>query len=499
VIDPVSAVILVPLAGAVGAAVAGRHATPVATLTAVAASLAGAWLLASVWTDGPQRLALGGWEAPLGIELRADGLAAVMVAAGALVAGVTTLYAAAMIAPADPHGGWTGRRAFWPLWLFLWGALNAAFLTRDLFNFYVSLELLTLAAVALVVRGEDRAALTAAMRYLLAAFFGSLLYLVGVALLYGSHGALDIAVLAAAEVEGPAVWAALALVSVGLLLKSALFPLHFWLPRAHASAPPAVSAVLSGLVVKASFVMLVRIWLEVFPVEMTVPASQVVAALGVVAIGWGSLQAIRSQRLKLLIAHSTVAQVGYLAVVLPLILPAVAMPGIVRDVSLEAWQGGFYHLVTHAFAKAAMFLAAGAVAIGYGSDRLNDLAGAAKTHPLAFFAIALAGVSLIGLPPSGGFVAKWLLVGAALAEGQWWWAAAILGGGLLTAGYVFLVIGHGLARSEPRSVAGDGRRVAVPRTLELCAFGLGLASVALGVRAIEPLALLEAAFPGAGG
>jgi multicomponent Na+:H+ antiporter subunit D len=496
--DPIVAVVLAPLAAAAGAVVAGRRGTVVAMAGTALTTAAAAWLVATVWVDGAQAIVVGGWEPPLGIELRADGLAAAMVAVGTLVAAGATLFATASLGAAGTSTDWRGRRAFWPLWLFLWAALNAAFLTRDLFNFYVSLELLTLAAVALVALGNERAALTSAMRYLLAAFLGSLLYLVGVALLYGAHGALDLGVLSTMRVEGPAAWAALALVSVGLLLKSALFPLHFWLPRAHASAPPPVSAVLSALVVKASFVMLVRIWLEVFPAEMTLPAAQLIAALGVAAIGWGSLQAIRSVRLKLLIAHSTVAQVGYLAVMLPLVVPAATTAGIVAESSLEAWQGGFYHLITHALAKAAMFLAAGALAISYGTDRLRDLAGAAHTMPLAFFAIGLAGVSIIGLPPSGGFVAKWLLVGAALGEGQWWWAVAILAGGLLTAGYVFLVVGQGMASRDDTELAlvEPSRQ---PRILELTAFGLALASIALGLRAEELLALLRQAFPGAGG
>ncbi len=158
----------------------------------------------------------------------------------------------------------------------------------------------------------------AALRYLLFALFGSVFYLLGVALIYGAYGALDIAILSARIRPEPAVWLAAGLMTAGLLAKTALFPLHLWLPPAHANAPAAASAVLSGLVVKGSFFLVVRLWFDVLaPLPGVLPGT-ILAALGSAAILVGSVLALRQARLKLLIAYSTVAQIGYLFMMFPL-------------------------------------------------------------------------------------------------------------------------------------------------------------------------------------
>lgn len=273
------------------------------TLSAVALSVTGlAWQMIE---NGVYRHAVGGWDAPLGISFYADGLSLLMLAATALVGFAIGFYAT---------GYFTGKRSarFWPLWLFLLAALNALFLSADIFNLYVTLELMGLAAVALAALGGDRDAVTGAMRYLLATLLGSLAYLFGVALLYHGFGSVDIAILALRVETMPITWAAFGLMSTGLMLKSALFPFHFWLPPAHASAPAPVSAVLSALVVKGSFYLLLRLWLEIFEPLDFAGVESLFGLLGALAVLWGSLQALRQTRLKLLIAYSTVAQIGYL-------------------------------------------------------------------------------------------------------------------------------------------------------------------------------------------
>ena len=161
--------------------------------------------------------------------------------------------------------------------------------------------------------------LAAALRYLLFALLGSVLYLLGTALLYGAYGTLDIVLLAEPHPRrARRRWVAAALMTAGLLAKTALFPLHLWLPPAHAGAPAAASAVLSALVVKASFFLIVRLWFDVMPGVPMPAAAQLLAALGAAAILFGSVLALRQARLKLLIAYSTVAQIGYLFLMFPL-------------------------------------------------------------------------------------------------------------------------------------------------------------------------------------
>ena len=147
----------------------------------------------------------------------------------------------------------------------IWGAMNMVFLGGDLFTLYVALELLTFAAVPLVCLDGRAETLQAALRYLLFALLGSILYLVGAALLYGSYATLDIVLLSRRVHMEPATLVAATLMTIGLFAKTALFPLHLWLPPAHAGAPAAASAVLSAVVVKGSFFLVVRLWFDVMP------------------------------------------------------------------------------------------------------------------------------------------------------------------------------------------------------------------------------------------
>jgi formate hydrogenlyase subunit 3/multisubunit Na+/H+ antiporter MnhD subunit len=212
---------------------------------------------------------------------------------------------------ASERAGPRSAFGFWPLMLLLWAALNAVFVSRDLFNLYVGLELLSLAAIGLVALSGKRAALEAAMRYMIFALTGSLLYLAGVILAFAAHGALDIGVLAG-RVPAPTDALALALMTAGLMAKTALFPFHVWLPPAHGAAPAPASAMLSALVPKASFVILLRLWFEAMPDRAADGALILIAALGAAAVVWGSLRAMAQARLKLIVAYSTVAQLGYL-------------------------------------------------------------------------------------------------------------------------------------------------------------------------------------------
>ena len=233
--------------------------------------------------------------------------------------------------------------------------------------------------------------------------------------------------------------------TAGLLAKTALFPLHLWLPQAHANAPAPASAMLSSLVVKGSFFLVVRLWFDVLaPLPVVIPGV-ILAGLGSAAILFGSVLALRQARLKLLIAYSTVAQIGYLFLMFPL----GAGPW-----AADAFAGGIMQALSHAFAKAAMFLSAGLVAESLGHDRIAGLGGAARAMPVTFLALGLGGLSLMGLPPSGGFAAKWLLMKASIEAGQWVWAVVMAGGGLLAGGYLYRVLGPALSGETPELEKG---------------------------------------------
>jgi formate hydrogenlyase subunit 3/multisubunit Na+/H+ antiporter MnhD subunit len=472
-IDPLAWLILLPLAWATLAFLLGPGRGAWLGIGGLAGQL---WLavgLAQKVGAGGTAIghSVGGWGAPLGIDLAADGLSTAMLLLTQIVALPLAIYARAYFKADDPAGLY-----FWPLTGFLLAGLNALFLSADLFNLYVTLELVGLAAVGLVSAGGGAQQIAAALRYLFATLIGSGAYLLGVALIYGAYGTVSIGtLLPLITAEAPRlVWIAGGLMVLGLMLKTALFPFHFWLPPAHGGAPAPVSALLSALVVKASFYLILRLWLGPFA-ALADTAASLTALLGAAAILWGSYRAIRVQRLKMLIAYSTVAQLGYLFLIFPLLSGAGAL------------QAGVMQAFAHGLAKAAMFAAAGVLIKATGQDRVDGLAGAAERLPLTLFAFGLAGVTLMGLPPSAGFLAKWQLIEAALAQGQWLIVAVVLAGGLLAAVYVFRVLRQAFL------LAPASRDIwPVPRTLEWTAFALAAMSVLLGLRGLELMQLLRA-------
>jgi multicomponent Na+:H+ antiporter subunit D len=482
--------IVVPVMGVlVSLALGGRQAERVAFVVMPAGLVVAAAVATRIWlTHDVLQYFVGGWEPPLGVAFRADGLSAVMMVTAAILISGIGLFARAQFA--TPRGA--EKRAsmtFWILLMAIWAALNMVFVGGDLFNLYVALELLTFAAVPLVSLDGRRETITAALRYLLFALLGSILYLLGAVLLFGAYGTLDIALLSQRIHAEPAVWAAISLMTVGLLAKAALYPFHLWLPPAHAGAPAPASAILSALVVKAPFFLVVRLWFDVMPGIPERAAAQVLGFLGAAAIIFGSVVALRQVRLKLLIAYSTVAQIGYLFLIFPLaIRPETGHPW-----STAAWTGGILQAISHAFAKAAMFMAAGLIAEALGHDRITGLAGVGRALPITVLAFGLGGLSLVGLPPSGGFIAKAMLLTAAVAEGQWWWAVVVLLGGLLAGGYIFVVLARAISDpAEPLRLSAK-----VSRGRQVVAAAVALCAVLLGFVPLHPSALLQIGRPGA--
>jgi len=470
--------VLVPFVGVlVGLMLGGRHAQHVAALTLPAGLAIAAGLSATLLQSGDTIVyLLGGWAPPLGIALRADTLSVVMLLAVAVVICGIGLYARSDFGSVAGAAEARAPFTFWLLLLAVWGSLNLVFVSGDLFTLYVALELLTFSAVPLVCLDGRGDTLRAALRYLLFALAGSLLYLLGAVLLYGAYGTLDITLLAERIRPEPIAWTVAALMTVGLLAKTALFPLHLWLPPAHAGAPAAASAVLSALVIKGSWFLVVRLWFDVMPGVVTLSAAQLLAGLGAAAIVVGSVVALRQERLKLLVAYSTIAQIGYLFLMFPLAFDAVGS-------TLEhgaALTGGLLQAVSHATAKAAMFMAAGLVYAALGHDRIADLAGTARAMPITVLTFALAGLALMGVVPSGAYVAKKLLLDAADGSGQWWWTMVLQGGAVFTAGYVVLVLANALRR--PSAPLPSVKRVA--RLSEFAALALAVCSLLLAFSAL---------------
>ncbi len=403
----------------------------VCNLGTLAAASTALWQVVS---SGPNQLTLGGWDSPLAIRFELTAIGGLMLVVSALVHLLVGVYAAR-----SSHSK-TRHTDFWPLSCLLQAILAALWLSTDLFNWFVTLELLGLVGVALVTLAGPRA-FPAALNYLILSLLGSLCYLLGVALLYGRYGMLDVGMLGGVAEADHGTRLALLLITLGLMIKGALWPLHQWLPPAHAGAPTAVSALLSALVVKGPLFVLWMVWTHVAPVEIAQQAGPLLAASGLFALVAGGWAAYRTPWIKTLVAYSTVAQLGYASLALGLLL---------HWQRLELQAALWLFVAAHALAKVSMFLAAGEMQSTLGSRRVNALRGATQTMPVAMFAFAVAGGSLIGLPPSGGFLAKWVLLQPLFLEpAHWPWALGVLLGTLASAAYVFRVVAMAFDRARP--------------------------------------------------
>ena len=476
----ISLLVLLPLLAAVGAAAtpraSGLWGLPATALTAVLAL----WLALDLLQNGARDVAIGGWVAPLGIVFVADGLAALMLL-------MTSGVGIAVALQATSWGVWPSshvseeavslRAGFWPLWLATLGAMNALFLSGDLFNIFVAFEILGLTAVGLTALSGTRSALRAAFDYLSAGLAGSLLLLLGVALAYGAIGRVDLAAVPML-VDTVAGRIALALLVAGLAVKAALFPLHFWMPAAHSSAAPVASALLSALVVKGALYVILRISIEGGAGMEALRLA--LAVMGAGAMLWGAWGALRATRLKLLVAQSTVAQIGLIALAI----------GVAGD-NLQhngLWQAAALLMLSHALAKAAMFIAVGRIVEELGHDRISGLNRKELRPGAAEFAFAIASVSLIGLPPTAGFIGKWMLIEGLIERGAWIWVALILIGTALSAAYLARVVSRCL-RGGPH-VAPGARRPAWCAG-DIAALCLATLALALGLASALPLALME--------
>jgi multicomponent Na+:H+ antiporter subunit D len=450
----------------------GRWQTVFGLLASAATAATFVFAACLIVSDGPQEYPLGGWWPPLGLRLQLDGLSLLPLGLTAVVGLGVSIYAVGYFQ--RERGLRSEAQIFWPLWLLLWGGLNGVFVSADVFNLYLLLEFTLLAAVALAALEGTAIAQVAALRYLLSASGAAVLYLIGVGLLYGTYSTVDLSLLAAAAPSGTAATAGLVLMTLALLLKCALFPFHFWLPPAHSSAPAPVSAVLSALVVKAAVYVVFRLWFEVQPALLAGVGATALSALGAAAILWGSWAALRQPRLKLVVAYSTVAQIGYFFLLFPL----------AREVPGDVIAAASYHLASHGLAKAAMFLGAGALAHTVGTDVLSQLRGGLRRAPLAVAAVFIGGAALAGALPGGG--AKGKMLELTHQHGHPWLTMVIVAGLILAAAYTFRCVWWA-GRWTGSDANGDSSR-----GLGAVALALGLAAVALSFFSDEVLQHVKA-------
>ena len=375
---------------------------------------------------------MGSWPAPFGIEIHVDSLSAILIL---IITGASSL---ALI------GGRTSLNAqiesnrqplFFAAWLLALAGLLGIAVTADAFNIFVFMEISSLASYILIAGGPDRRALPAVFRYLVMGTIGATFYLIGVGMIYMMTGTLNIADMQV-RLEGVAsptpVLIAAGFITVGIALKAAVFPLHAWLPNGYTYAPHAATVFLAACATKVSLYVLIRFDFIIFQTNIDghpLQFSSFLLPLSVLAILVASAIALYQTNLKKILAYSSVAQIGYIVMGASL-------------VSAAGLTASGVHMFNHALAKATLFLAVASVAIRYASLNLENLAGVARTMPWTMAAFVAAGLSLIGVPGTAGFISKWYLISAVIEHPTLgvWLVIAIVLSSLMAVIYIWKII-----------------------------------------------------------
>ncbi len=313
-------------------------------------------------------------------------------------------------------------------------AMLALTYTNDIFTGYVFIEISTIAACAIVMARDTAKTIAATIRYLVISLLGSGLFLIGIVLLYCITGQLlmpnlkeAIAALVAGGQYTVPLTVVVALITIGIAIKSALFPFSAWLPGAHGGATTASSAILSGLVLKGYIILLIKLYYQVFTIGVVraLNITNVMFVFGVAGMLVGSVNAMQEEHIKRMLANSSIAQIGYVFMGI----------GLGTDIGMVA---AFFHILTHAVAKPLLFISAGRLSQVQGHEKsLYRLRGAARKDPFAGVCFTLGALSMIGFPLLGGFIAKFLFADAATLNPHKLWLAllALAASSVLNAAY----------------------------------------------------------------
>ncbi|MFK5688615.1 monovalent cation/H+ antiporter subunit D family protein [Ornithinimicrobium sp. LYQ92] len=463
--------VAVPLTVAGITAAAGEHARwpRVLLMVTLVAQLLAA--LALVWhlRDGAVLAhGVGGWQGGIAIPFVADLLAALMLTVTGILAVACSAFALATR---------TGRvRLFTPLVLALVAGVNGALLTGDLFNLFVFIEVMLLPSYGLLILARRRSgtaqAHTGSKLYVAFNLFVSTVFLAGVALVYGAAGTVNLAELAGMGAQDTLVGAGAGLALAALCMKAAVVPTHGWLARAYPSTSPAITALFSGLHTKVAIYAIYRIYAVVFDGDSRYLWIGLVAFTLTMVVG--VLGAVGEDTTRSILAFHMVSQIGYILLGVALFTPA-------------GLAAGIFYLLHHMIVKASLFLSTGAIEEHYGTNRLAELKARIRREPLIAASFLMAALSLAGLPPFSGFVAKLTLIVATVEAGHLWVAVAALMVSLVTLMSMLKIWDAVFASSrsdeedKPSARIRAARRVRVPLPLVLPGAALALLTLSLGI------------------
>ncbi|HEX9332404.1 MAG TPA: proton-conducting transporter membrane subunit [Anaerolineales bacterium] len=355
------------------------------------------------------------------IWLRADGISLLMAGCVLLLGTLVILFSGSYMADE------VGEEKYYAMLLAMMGLMIGLVSASDLFNLWVWFEAMAISSYLLVAfYREQPASLEAGMKYLVQSAAGSVLVLIGIAIVLAQAGTLDMAeitrAVAGSAVNRFAILGAGTLFVIGFGVKVALVPLHTWLPDAHSQAPSGISAMLSGVVIEIGLIAMLRA-LAVLT-GFVLSWGILLMAFGALNILYGNLLALRQSVIKRLLAYSSLSHIGYILLGLGIALYS--------GIHLGA-QGAFFHLFNHMLMKGLAFLAVGALMYGmflqnglHKALKINDLAGAAQRYPFVALAFSIALLGLGGMPPLAGFMSKWQIFVAGFQTGNNWIIALMI-------------------------------------------------------------------------
>jgi multicomponent Na+:H+ antiporter subunit D len=399
------------------------------------------WQLSIVIDGSSISYALGGWAPPWGIEYRIDAMNAFVALIVSGIAAITLPYALLSV---EKEIALQQTSLFYAIFQLCLVGLLGITQTGDVFNLFVFLEISSLSSYVLIAMGEQRRALTSAYQYLIMGTIGATFLLIGIGLIYAETGTLNMLDLnqrLQPILDHRTVHTGFAFIVVGIALKLALFPLHLWLPNAYKYAPSVISVFLAATATKVAVYIMLRMVFTVFSSDFVkiTPASHIFLLLGIFGVIMASVAAINQSDVKRLLAYSSIAQISYMVLGMGL-------------ASILGITATLVHVFNHALMKGALFMACGAIVYRIGSSRFENLYGLGRQMPWTFSAICIAGLSLIGIPGTAGFISKWYFVLAALEQQSWPVVLVTLLGSLLAVIYVWKIIEVMFLHPPPDSV-----------------------------------------------
>ncbi len=408
--------VVIPLSGAFLIMILGRYITGLSRyLTSLILLILVIFSIQSLITTGENVsiYKVGGWEPvnkiPIGIYMVMDGFTVIILCIINIIGFLSAFYSISYIKK------FTAENFFYALFCLMIGGMNGVVLSGDIFNIYVFLEISAISSYALVAFGVEKNELEASFKYQVLGGLASFLILFAIGLLYWKTKTLNIAdikeVLNTGYDTTYYLFVQILLLS-GFGLKAAMIPFHAWLPDAHSSAPSPISAMLSGVFIKAVGVyVIIRLFFNMFII--TEGVSVLITVLGTLSMVIGVFLAIGQWDIKRLLAYHSISQMGYviLSVGIGMILIS---RGVRPDIASLAIAGGLFHLLNHAAFKGLLFLNAGAIEYTTGTRDLNQMGGLARSMPATSATSFIASMSISGIPPFNGFFSKLIIIIAAI-------------------------------------------------------------------------------------